>query len=38
MDRKQQEIMSFLHERVFDTILDSANASAGAKRGDALLL
>ena len=33
MDRNQQEIMSFLHERVFDTILNSANASNSAKRG-----
>ena len=33
MDRKRQEIMSFLHERVFGTILNSANASNSAKRG-----
>jgi hypothetical protein len=33
MDRRQQEIMSFLHERVFDAILNSQNASASAKRG-----
>lgn len=33
MDRRQQEIMSFLHDRVFDTILNSQNASDSAKRG-----
>ena len=33
MDRKQQEIMNFLHERVFDTILNSTDASISPKRG-----
>ena len=33
MDRKQQEIMNFLHDRVFDAILNSTEASDSAKRG-----
>ena len=30
---KEQEIMNFLHERVFDPILNSPNASAKLKKG-----
>ena len=30
---KEQEIMDFLHDRVFDDILDSPNASAELKQG-----
>lgn len=33
MDKKQQEVMNFLHNRVFNAILNSTNASDSAKRG-----
>lgn len=33
MDSKQAEIMQFLHDNVFDPILDSPNASEKLKRG-----
>jgi hypothetical protein len=33
MDRQQEEIMSFLHDRVFNAILSSPEASESAKRG-----
>jgi len=33
MDRKQQEIMNFLHERVFDAILNSKDVLVSVKRG-----
>jgi hypothetical protein len=32
-DAKKQEIMNFLHERVFNPILDSTNASKELKQG-----
>lgn len=33
MGLKEQEIMRFLHERIFDPILRSASASASLKQG-----
>jgi hypothetical protein len=33
LGRKEREIMEFLHERIFDPILQSTNASADLKQG-----
>ncbi len=35
---KEQEIMQFLHERVFDLALNSPNASAKLKQGVSLTI
>lgn len=33
LDRKEKEIMGFLHERIFDPILSSSDASESLKQG-----
>lgn len=33
LGRKEKEVMDFLHERVFDPVLNSASASADLKAG-----
>ncbi|MGA2569862.1 MAG: hypothetical protein ABSF23_05035 [Terracidiphilus sp.] len=33
LGRKEQEIMNFLHQRIFDTVLQSPSASENLKQG-----
>ncbi len=38
LDKKQQEIMNFLHDRIFDPLLASPDASADLKSGARLTI